>query len=137
LFDDVFSDLKKILIRYEHSGHQHPHKMPKVTVCEIQADLLEFPELLLLSAGLLDETEDSYCEDLSQLADEEELLEDVGDEQFELQISEVLELAGVAWLEAASASANSGSPACVCKSAVQSIIVSYSAIDTIVKVYSK
>ena len=74
----------------------------KMLIANAESDCEDLLGLLLLSAGLLDKTKGSYCEDLLWLADEEELLGDVDNEQFELQISGVLELAGAAWLEAVS-----------------------------------
>src|ERR1700735_3979971 len=80
--------------------------MPRVTIPEIQETLLEFSELLFLSANLL---EDEDCsDDLSELVDEEGL-EDVNDSQIELQVSEVLELMGATWLQTASALTAEGS----------------------------
>lgn len=79
--------------------------MPRTTVAEAQADMLEYAEFLLVASELL--ADDDILEDLAQLIPEEE--HEIYGLDSDKEVSELLELEGLLWLERASALSGTGS----------------------------
>lgn len=82
--------------------------MPRTTATEVQAELLEFAEILLLSSDLLADSAEELEEDLAILIPKE--VQDIYDpDDGDRFVAEILELEGLFWLEAASSLTGDGS----------------------------
>lgn len=70
-------------------------------MAEVQADLLEFAEILLLSSDLIADSAQEFKQDLAilQPEEEQELYDSDDGDRF---VAEILELEGLFWLENAS-----------------------------------